>query len=218
MRLTRLLLCRHAEADASVRGRICGSLDPGLSAMGHRQAAALAAAFEPVELGAVYASTRRRALDTARTVAARHGLEVVALPELGELDFGVLEGLTYDEAARRYPDTYRAWMEEPARVRFPGGESYGDVRERTNRALGQILRRHRAETVAVVTHGGVVRAAMAGFLGLAVDAAFRLDQGYGAVNVVEALDGRPPLVRLVNADPAQFRRLGAGGAALYSRR
>lgn len=215
MTVTRLLLCRHAEVDARMRGRICGSLDPGLSASGRRGAAALASALAQLEPTAVYSSTRRRAVETAAAVAAGARLEVVALPELGEIDFGALEGLTYDEAATRYPDAYRAWMEEPARVRFPGGESYADVRARTERALGRILGRHEGETVAVVAHGGVVRVALAGFLGLTGDAAFRLDQRHGAVNVVDWLGGRP-LVRLVNADPARLRE--EGGSSLYSRR
>lgn len=215
MTMTRLLLCRHGEPDRSVRGRICGSLDVGLSPRGRRQADHLAAALASSRLEVVYTSPLRRALDTARPVGAEHGLAPVPRAELREIDFGVLEGLTYDEAAATYPAVYRAWMEEPARIRFPGGESYADVRARAVGALTEIVERSDGGAVAVVAHGGVIRAVLAFCLQMRPEAAFRLDQRYAGVNVVEWLDG-VPLVRLLNADPTWLRDGGSGGSRLYS--
>ena len=213
--MTRLLLCRHGEPDRSVRGRICGSLDVGLSPRGRRQADRLAAALGSSRLEVVYTSPLRRALDTARPVGAEHGLAPVPLAELREIDFGTLEGLTHDEAAATHPEVYRGWMKEPARVRFPGGESYADVHARAVGALAGILGRHDGGTVAVVAHGGVIRAVLAFCLQMRPEAAFRLDQRYAGVNVVEWLDG-VPLVRLLNADPTWLRDGGNGGSRLYS--
>jgi broad specificity phosphatase PhoE len=213
--MTRLVLCRHGEPDRSVRGRICGSLDVGLSPRGRRQTGRLAASLASSRFEVVYTSPLRRALDTAARVGAEHGLAPVPRAELREIDFGSLEGLTYDEAAARYPAVYRAWMEEPARVRFPGGESYADVRERAVGALTEIVERSDGGAVAVVTHGGVIRAVLAFCLQMLPEAAFRLDQRYGGVNVVEWFDG-VPLVRLLNADPTWLRDGGNGGSRLYS--
>jgi broad specificity phosphatase PhoE len=213
--VTRLVLCRHGEPDGSVRGRICGSLDVGLSARGRRQAGSLAAALASSRLAVVYTSPLRRAVDTARPVGAEHGLAPVPLVDLREIDFGTLEGLTYDEAATRYPDVYHAWMEEPTRVRFPGGESYPDVRARAVGVLAGILGRHQGRTAAVVAHGGVIRAVLAFCLEMPPEGAFRLDQCYGAVSIVEWLDG-VPLVRLMNADPTWLRNRGSGVSRLYS--
>jgi broad specificity phosphatase PhoE len=212
---TRLVLCRHGESEAGVHGRICGSLDVALSRRGLEQATVLAAALAPLRLGAVYASPQRRALDTARTIAAEHALTPVQLATLREVDFGAFEGLTHDEAAERRPDVYRSWMDEPARVRFPGGESFGDVRARAAAALAEILGRHDAGSVAVVAHGGVIRAVLAICLDMRDEATFRLDQRYGAVNVVDWLDGAP-LVRLVNGDPAMLTAEGRDLSRLYS--
>ena len=195
---TRLVLVRHAEADEAMRGRCYGSLDVPLSAAGVRQAARLGEALRDLDLAAVFASPLRRALDTARAIAAAQGLEPVTRAELRELSFGELEGVAYDEIAAGHPETYRLWMEEPAAVRFPGGETLAELRRRVVPALAGIRAGHDGEAVAVVAHGGVVRVALAEVLGTPDPALFRLDVAPGGVTVVDWIEG-VPVVRVVNA-------------------
>jgi alpha-ribazole phosphatase/probable phosphoglycerate mutase len=195
---TRVVLVRHAETEESARGRCYGRLDVRLSSRGLRQAEALAAALADVSLAAVYASPLSRALDTARPIAAAQGLEPVVLEALTELDFGEVEGLRYDEIEAERPELFRAWMDEPARVRFPGGEGLADLRARILPALTELRTRHEREAVAVVAHGGVVRVVLAEALGVEDGAVFRLDQAEGGVSVVDWLDD-VPIVRVANA-------------------
>jgi len=195
---TRLLLLRHAETDPALRGRCHGRLEVDLSAEGRRQAGELAAALREVPLAAVYSSPLSRALETARPVAAAHNLEPVPDDGLSELDFGELEGLTYEEIQAERPEVFRAWMETPASVRFPGGESFADLRSRVLAAAACIRERHAGEVAAVVAHGGVVRAVLGDVLGLADDSVFGLDQAYGGLSVVDWVGG-VPVVRVVNA-------------------
>jgi alpha-ribazole phosphatase len=196
--VSRLVLVRHCEPHENARGRCYGTLDVGLSEAGRAHAARL-----PAHLGAydaVYASPRERALATAEPIAAGRG--VLVDDDLRELDFGELEGRTFDEIAASDPDFYRAWMETPTRVRFPGGEGFGDLKERALAAFDRIRAAHAAAVV--VTHAGVVRAGLATWLGMPDEAIFRLAQDYGGVTIVEWLDG-VPLVRLVNgrySDPS----------------
>jgi alpha-ribazole phosphatase/probable phosphoglycerate mutase len=199
--MTRLYLVRHGEPAETARGRCYGSLDVPLSSRGEVQAQGLAAAFAAVPLTAVYTSPRRRALDTAAAIAVTHALDPVPLPALRELDFGELEGRTFDDIAAERPELYRLWMEAPTTVTFPGGEGYADLRARTVAALADLRARHAGASVAVVAHGGVLRAALADALGLGDEAIFRLDQAYGCVDVVDWIDGTP-LVRLVNGSAA----------------
>ena len=195
---TRVVLVRHAETEEAARGRCYGRLDVALSPRGHRQAQALTAALADFGLAAVYASPLARALDTARPIAAAQSLDTVVVAALRELDFGEVEGLRYEQIEAERPELFRAWMDDPAGVRFPGGESLADLRARVLPAAAEIRARHEREAVAVVGHGGVIRVVLAEALGLADGALFRLDQTEGGVSVVDWLQG-VPLVRSANA-------------------
>ena len=202
--MTRLLLIRHAEPDDDARGRCYGRLDVGLSPTGLASADRLAENLQEVELDSVYASPRLRAVQTAAAL----GITLDIDDRLCELDFGELEGRTYDEIEREQPELFRRWMETPTLVRFPGGESYAELRGRVAAAVGDVIAANNDRTVAVVSHGGVIRAALALALGLPDDRAFALDVGYSRVSVVDWF-GETPVVRLVNGVSSDFPDLGS---------
>ena len=185
--MSRLILVRHAEPVEDARGRCYGSLDVGLSPAGLRDAEGLASLVCDV----VYSSPRIRAIDTARAIAT----DVQIDDDLRELDFGELEGRTYDEIAASEPELYRAWMERPTTVTFPAGESFAILKKRALAALDRIRAAH--DCAVVVTHGGVIRAALAEWLSMPDEAIFRLDQRYCGITIVDWLDGTP-IVRVVN--------------------
>ena len=194
----RLVLVRHAETEESARGRCYGTLDVGLSPLGRAQCAALEASLAEGPVAAVVSSPRVRALETAVAIARPHGLDVVVDEGLRELDFGELEGRTYEEIAGTLPDLYVAWMTTPTEVRFPGGESYADLKARTLVAVERLRASHDGEAVVAVTHGGVVRAVVSDALGMPAERIFRLAVDPASTSVVEWLDGEP-LVRCLNA-------------------
>jgi ribonuclease H / adenosylcobalamin/alpha-ribazole phosphatase len=193
----RLIFVRHAEPDESMRDRIYGRLDPPLSPGGRAHAEQLAATLRREPVTAVYTSPQLRARETAAPLARRLGLEPVVEPELREIDFGELEGLTPAEAAEQHPAAVD-WLTSPAAAVFPGGESVAAVRARAVGAAEQIAARHPAETVAVFSHAVAIRTILAQALALEPDALLRIDQSYGGVSVVEWFDGSP-FVRVVNA-------------------
>jgi alpha-ribazole phosphatase/probable phosphoglycerate mutase len=199
--MNRLVLIRHAEPDDSMRGRSYGRLDVPLSTAGRAQAAAITETLRDARLDAVFASPLRRAIDTAAPLAEARGLEVVTHDGLQELDFGALEGLTFDDIALERPELYETWMRDPTQPRFPNGESFDDLRERALAAAAEIRSEH--ERAAIVAHGGVTRAILADALQMPARAIFRLDQPYGAISIVEWTDGTA-VVRGVNllAEPA----------------
>lgn len=196
----RLVLVRHADVEDSSRGRCYGTLDVGLSEAGRTQAATLARVLSTEPLDAVVSSPRVRALETATAIAAPHRIDVQIESRLSELDFGELEGRTYDEIASSMPELYAAWMTRPTEVRFPGGESYADVRARALAVVSTIRDVHDGETVAVVTHGGIVRAVLSEVLGIPAERIFRIAVAPASTSVVEWLDGEP-VVRAVNRAP-----------------
>ncbi|TDI43612.1 MAG: histidine phosphatase family protein [Acidobacteria bacterium] len=195
----RLLLIRHGEPEASARGRCYGKLDVGLSANGHAQMARLGEALESASIDAFYASPRRRALESVE----RLGGKPIVEPRLAEINFGELEGLTYDEAAERYPRIYEEWMRAPTEVHFPGGESFTDMRQRVLEVVSEIREARKEQTVAIVSHGGVNRIVLAKALGIESRAIFRMEQSYAGMSVIDEYDeyelGGDCIVRVLNA-------------------
>ena len=189
---TRLVLCRHAEP-AATDGR-----DPRLSERGLEQARLLAERLANVPIAAVYSSPARRAVATAQPIASRHALRPLALEALRELDFGELEGLRWDELEKREPELAAALLREPTRVRFPGGETHGELQARARAAAEDLIAGHDGETIVAVSHAGPIRALLAVWLLMADEAVFRLGQDYAALNVIDWSEG-VPLVRTLNA-------------------
>jgi ribonuclease H / adenosylcobalamin/alpha-ribazole phosphatase len=208
---TRVVLCRHAEPEPWARGRFCGALDVGLSPGGAREARALGAALAGAGLQAVYTSPLRRARETADAVAAACALDVTELPGLAEIDFGELDGLTYDEARARFADVYDSWLASPGSIRLPGGECLDDVRTRATLALREILERHRDAAVAVVSHAGPLRTLIADVLLAPDEALFRITLDYASSSVVDWLDDGVPVLHSLNVRSASPAPAGRGG-------
>ena len=110
--MTTILLARHGETDWNVERRVQGHSDTPLNDTGRAQARALAEELAGEPIDAVYSSDLVRAHETARIVAAQRGLEVTAIRDLRERNFGTWEGLTDEEIYVRHPQARdRSWQE-----------------------------------------------------------------------------------------------------------
>lgn len=178
---TNIYLIRHGEAYSNVRPTVAGMQgDRGLTPLGILQAKALAQrlASKEIQADVLYASTLPRARMTAEIVAEGLGLPINWDDELHELRPGEADGLSIEEARKRYPDTERFLIEQFAPV-APGGESWAGFLARVGAELERIIVRHKGQTVVAVTHGGVIEASFFYLLdlgaGLRTRAAFHVN-------------------------------------------
>jgi len=195
---TRLYLIRHGELLKAQPNTYHGQLDVELTPVGVAQLERVADRLATVPLRGVYASTLRRSLQGAEQIAKRHGLPVVAKPELREKHFGAWEGLTYEEVAERYPEDWAAWLADPPSLRPQGGETYLEMRARVRPALREIIAAHPGEDIALVGHGGVNRSILCDALSLDLRHVFRIEQHHGAINIIEFFPDGMTLVKLMN--------------------
>jgi alpha-ribazole phosphatase len=186
-----LVLVRHPEASDEMAGRCYGRLDVDLSPRGRELCTKLAERLSSERVDAVVASPLRRAREAADAIATRHGLPVSILPELRELDFGELEGRSFEEIGASWPALFERWMRAPTTVRFPGGECYDELQERVAETVADLCARHDGQVVVAVTHAGVIRAALARALELPSDAVFRLAVDPGSITRIAWFDGTP---------------------------
>lgn len=94
-----------------------------------------------------------RAISTADAVAPEQE-RLPHDPRLREFNFGVWDGVLFDDIARDYPDLSRAFWETPGDIAPPDGESWNDVAARVGSAIDDLL--HFNKPLVVVAHIGVI--------------------------------------------------------------
>ncbi len=158
-----LTFVRHGESAYNAEGRIQGQSDVPLSELGWRQGAATADALADAGAGppidALYSSPLRRAMETTEPLAARIGLPIATDPRLMEIAAGVFENRLRTELPDEFPEEYRRWLSGDPDFAIPGGESRRDLMLRGGDFL-QAIRRAGHRHAVVVTHGGLLSAAL----------------------------------------------------------
>ena len=209
---TTILLIRHGQTDWNVAGRWQGHTDVPLNETGRSQARLLVERLRDWPITAIYSSDARRASETAAILGRALEMEPATDHRWRERHAGLFQGLTRDDILEQYPDAWRKLQQ--GIVEPPEGESYAALRRRAEAAFAALREQHPREMVAVVSHGGLLRALIAHVLGLPADAdpaiALRGNTGLSIIEVPE--EGRALLTRL--NDTAHLEGSGpAGGAA-----
>lgn len=160
--MSEIILVRHGETALNAAGRFQGRTDVPLSERGREQAREAAAQLAGVAITHAYASDLHRAFETAEIVAAPHRLAVTPDPRLREFDFGLWEGLSWNEILDRWPEVGE---HAPTQARYyapHGGESFEDVAARVGSFFEDVRATAGDEAcVLVVAHAGVLHAAIA---------------------------------------------------------
>jgi probable phosphoglycerate mutase len=196
---TRVFLVRHGATALTAEDRFAGSTDVPLSDDGRRQAASLAERLKGETIDAVYASPLLRTMETARIVAAPHGMAPVPEPALREIAYGRWEGLTRSEVETAFAAEYSIWEEDPFTIAPVGGESGVNVLNRALPVVRRIIEQHRHRSVLVVSHKGTNRLLISSLLGFDVRGyRDRLDQSPAALTILDFMNEVRPRLRLFN--------------------
>jgi probable phosphoglycerate mutase len=180
---TRIIAVRHGETAWNVDARIQGQLDIGLNDNGRWQARRVGEALAGEEITAVYSSDLGRAHETAQSIAAVTGKEVVPQEGLRERSFGMFEGKTFDEIHQNWPEHAQNWRKRIPEWQPPeGGESLLQLRERVTKTLTDLAARHPGEQIVVVAHGGVLDALYRVATGQEVNSPRTWELPNGAIN------------------------------------
>ncbi|MFG1478649.1 histidine phosphatase family protein [Xanthobacter sp. V4C-4] len=182
----RFFLVRHGETDWNVAGRLQGRRDVPLNALGRIQASRVGRVLHQLA-GAPQALTfvsspLVRATETMRILRTSLDLpahEFATDIRFAELSFGRWEGQTWPELRRRDFDAVRRRDLHPWTFTPPEGENYVDLSQRVTRAIEAL-----PGDAVIVSHGGVIRAALHVLAGMPPDEAAALPVRQGAVYVV----------------------------------
>jgi 2,3-bisphosphoglycerate-dependent phosphoglycerate mutase len=153
---TRLFLLRHGQTAWNAEQRIQGQLDVPLNAVGQWQAQRLADTLAEESISAIYSSDLQRTRQTAAPLARALGLEVGLCAGLRERGFGSFEGRTYQEIDAAWPEHAALWRQRDLHYQPGGGEALISFNERSVSTVLGLAAAHPGQTVAIVSHGGVL--------------------------------------------------------------
>ncbi len=153
---TRICFIRHGETDWNVEKRIQGHTDIDLNETGRSQALAMAFNAAHHRFHAIYSSDLARAKETAQVLAQREEHEVKLLPQLRERHYGIFQGITAAQGAERHPAAYAHYTARDLDYAFETGESLRGFAERVAEGVDWLVRHHSGQTIAAVSHAGVL--------------------------------------------------------------
>ncbi|MDD4700387.1 MAG: histidine phosphatase family protein [Oscillospiraceae bacterium] len=155
--MTKVYIVRHCEARGNIDRVFHGITDSDISENGQSQLDCLAERFKNIELNAVYTSPLKRTRLTAEAVNKYHGLPINIDSNLIEINGGVIEGLPWKELPEKYPEFARQWNLAPHEFVPENGEAMSQVYRRGLDSIRKIAQQQSGKTVAVVSHGCVIR-------------------------------------------------------------
>jgi probable phosphoglycerate mutase len=152
---TTLFIIRHPQATGNLIRHFQGHTDTDLTPDGERQADILAEHFRSIPFDVIYSSDLKRAAVTASKIAA--GREHIITPVLREINAGVWEDGDITTFPETHPVESDLWNNEPERFYIENGETMAEVYARVSGFITKIAEKHYGKTVAVVSHGCVIR-------------------------------------------------------------
>lgn len=169
-------------------GKFCGHSDPDLNERGRQQLAGIVAGISKQAIRQVYASDLRRAQQTAEAIAKHTGAGLHVRPGLREINFGLWEGLSWNEIETRDPIEAARWVEEYPNSTAPGGESSQQFESRVRIEVAFLIREAEKSLIAVVTHAGFIRAVLTNRYGLSGQQAWDRTRNYGSIVKISTND------------------------------
>jgi alpha-ribazole phosphatase len=221
-----LTLMRHPPIETK-GGRCIGQTNVELSPEGRAALIPLAEEASRLRPDKILCSDLQRCQVLAEAIASRLGLSSEPDPVWREISFGTWESRTWSDIQAKEPDRLSEWMADFETIAPPAGETFADLQTRVLRGIESKLvgakddravapaTRSAAKTgplstthYLIVTHAGVIRAAMSAFSGLPLRRAFELSVPYGSCTTFRRRGSRWSPMDLMAA-----RRSLSGGSA-----
>jgi broad specificity phosphatase PhoE len=185
-----------------------------LSRRGHLEARRLGTWLVGAGIDVVVTSPLERCVATGNAIASPLGMVPKVMKDLTEIDFGAWTGRALGELIADPGWTRFNTCRSEAAV--PGGESMHEVERRAVDAAERLCYAHPGETLAIVTHGDVIKAIVAHTLGTGLDHLDRFDVDPASVTTI-VHEGRGWRVVGLNESPESGParlRTSVGNAAL----
>jgi len=181
-----VILVRHGQTDENVSGRISGQGPAPLNTRGQEQAKVAADVLASLGVTQMFSSPVVRARQTADILTQRLHVPIVEMSALREVEYGEWEGKHFNDM-RGHPIAQQVFQ-DPSAVAFAQGERLTDVQQRSVQAIETVRQAYPQGIVVMVSHGDVIRTALAHYLNMPFNEYRRINLDNGAISVLELFD------------------------------
>ena len=195
----RLIFIRHGKTATDNPEKCHGSTDIDLSEEGYHQAELLAEHFRISKIDAIYSSTLKRGVATAEIIARPHNLKVIPASELNEVNFGQIEGITFEEACGLFPEVTELWRCGSTKICFPLGERFQDFAARVNSFLDRLKDFRDDDAIVLVGHGGPFKVMLCTLLNLPLEHYWQFRFEMASVSIIDIFPNGAMLEKLSDA-------------------
>lgn len=190
--MTTFYLVRHASND--LIGKAIAGRAPGVSLNRHgqREAEKIAVRLARKQIDIIFSSPLERAVETAVPLAKRCGLDIQIADALNEIDYGIW---TRQKLEQLDPlPGWQRWNSFRSGARVPNGETMIEAQARIVTEVQRLRAKYPEQTLALFSHGDLVRAVLAYFLGVPLDLFQRIEIAPASISILQLSEFEPKIV------------------------
>jgi alpha-ribazole phosphatase len=155
------ILIRHGETDFNRKQKFMGRSDVPLNETGKKQASNIKLLIQKENISKIYSSDLLRCRETAEIIEPD---KIISYhKELREMNFGIFEGLTYDDIKKDHQIEIHKWKNDSINYRIPGGESLSDMSDRVLNFFQKLVNEYKEKTI-IISHSGSIRIILAHYI------------------------------------------------------
>jgi len=189
-----IYLLRHGHSTANAKSVLAGrDFKVKLSSVGEKQAVAVANELSDKKFAKIYSSPLTRCMQTVEPFAKKLKIDIQISEGLIEMEYGDWSGKKLSSLSRK--ELWGTIQSRPSLVRFPNGESFLEMQSRAIESVTKLA--IPGKSVLLCSHGDVIKAIVAGFLGLHLDKFQSLSIDPASITAIDLVNGRARL-RLMN--------------------
>lgn len=196
----KIYFVRHGESEANAEKVFSGNTDVALTKKGIEQARDIAAKLKDVKFDHIYCSNLRRARSTADEILKGRNIEPTIYEEFREKDFGIFEGLGYEDIEEKYPEEWKKFLKDASTYDVPKGDTAQEFWDRVIGKFTEVAEKHiqnKDDTICIVCHGGVLMLIFSYLVYGNGEGYFRFSFDNCKENMVEYV-GDYPIIRVLN--------------------
>ena len=193
----KLLLVRHGQTEFNATFKFSGSTDLNLSSTGYKQMVSLSDRLACENIDTIYSSDLKRARVSAEIINYERKAEIETFPELREINYGYVEGLSFSEINQRFPDVAASIIKHDNNLSFPKGERFMELKTRVQLFHDSLRLIPAHHTILIVSHGGTLRMLLCLLLETSLDLWWKINLENASLSTIE-INGKCSMLSLLN--------------------